>query len=313
MDVKRELSELENMQTDLLRLVEGVYAQSGAVEGGREAQEEFIKGELGVLKADLLGDLEDALVRQREEEEVGADAGAGSALAAMAQQQLEDRLAEIRSVAEKNQASLQDMQDALYSSAGRLEQERSSQASLGDPDQILDEMRVVSRSVEALVDSLDALQGLPSAVEDLKEDVRDASSISAAGDMVTNKQEVVTNNNMINLTMGDLEKKIDDLARATELFEKVSGQLSVLKSTEIEAEAVPEERGALPEAGSLPTVEESLEEDGSEPSEGDQADPSWLELDKDHESLLPDPRHPRHHKLHPAPLSHLAVAPDWQC
>ena len=63
--MKRELSELENMQTDLLRLVEGVYAQSGAVEGGREAQEEFIRGELGVLKADLLGDLEDALVRQR--------------------------------------------------------------------------------------------------------------------------------------------------------------------------------------------------------------------------------------------------------
>ncbi|QDZ24063.1 hypothetical protein A3770_12p65810 [Chloropicon primus] len=271
LDVKRELSELESIQTDLLRLVENVYdearASSTSARGG-SGDEEWLKDELSAMKDNIVIDVEDILARQNEEKEVGELGAAADNSAGILQ--LEEKLAEIRQVAEQNQKSIQDVQDALYSSAGQVRAEAESEI-------ILDEVRGVSTTVETLADSLEAVQTLPSVVDSIKEDVRDAirelADLNLAGSGAVTQNQVnasyTSTSVYTSAAFEGLERKIDEVARATEVIESLASQFKDLAPS-----GSAESRGALPEAGGTPTVQEALEEGAS--SDGN---PSWLEYD----------------------------------
>ena len=220
--VKRELIELESVQMDVLRSVEGLQVQEAA-----PVSADFSGGNLEVLREDLAAmreglamDVEDAVARASTSESRPASNPAA----------LEELLQELRRVAEDNQRALQDLQDTLYAAA----EVREAEGAEGDESRYLDEVREVGSSVDSLMESMEALQALPEVVETLarevKADLRSLEVLSGGGAAImTNKQEVSTSSTSIFASGGsfsDLEQKIDNLTRAMDIFEQLSSQLS---------------------------------------------------------------------------------------
>ena len=313
LDVKRELSELERIQTDLLRLVETFYdetkesnslsaASFAAVEG------DWIKDELREMRNSLAGDVEDIVVRNANEK-VEALQAAAAGRGGGEYDQLEDRLVEIRQVAEQNQQSIRDMQDTIYSSS------RNGSKGAASEEEFVEEIRGISSSVDTLVDSLDALQALPDVVENFSQDIQDIretiretaelnSSFLASGGTITNMQEVSSREVSSSFTstsvfkpaaLEDLENKIDDLTRATGVFEKLSSQLNNLNTkilpegsgSEVRFEDAVDIEGdsSAGASGGKIAVEEE-KEDSASASEGTNAT-SWLEYAESEEELEP--------------------------
>jgi len=272
LDVKRELAELEGIQTDMVRLVEGLArAQApGSVVGGAGADEDWIRDELAAVREAIALDVEDILTRREGDGRAEGDAGAATF-------RLEERLSEIVQAAERNQKSIQDVQDALYSTVGQLAEAEDPGSVVGQED-MLDEVRRVSSSVEVLAASLEALRDLPDAMEDVREAVRDQTEIGSAlmsgGGVFTNTQEAYRSTTSVSVNdssaaIEGLERKIDDLARYTEVVARVSEQLSEIGPGL-----------ALPEAGEeTATVEEALMSAGAADEAGEK-NPSWLEYDQ---------------------------------